>query len=229
MELFSAEWFGALLSIILIDLVLAGDNAYVIAMAASSLPKQQQRTAVLLGSAGAIIIRIIFATVAIYLLRISFLKAIGGLLLFWIAYKLIKDSGGDHAAVAESDKQPRGLFDAMMLIVFADAVMGIDNALAIAGAARDDVSLVVIGLLLSIPIIMWGSFLIIKMIKKHPWITWAGSALLGWTGGSMIASDVWLEAKIFADVPGLGWLAAIVPALFFFGLGWWFSRRRRPA
>ena len=229
MELFSAEWFGALLSIILIDLVLAGDNAYVIAMAASSLPKQQQRTAVLLGSAGAIIIRIIFAIVAIYLLRIAFLKAIGGLLLFWIAYKLIQGDGGGSGEVADGEKKPRGLLDAMMLIVFADAVMGIDNALAIAGAARDDVSLVVIGLLLSIPIIMWGSFLIIKMIKKHPWITWAGSALLGWTGGSMIASDVWLEARIFAAVPGLGWALMIGAAALFFGLGWWFSRRRRPA
>ena len=186
MEVFSPEWLGALVSIIIIDLVLAGDNAVVIAIAANSLPKEQQKKAVLFGTAGAIIVRAIFAIFAIYLLRIPFISAIGGLLLFFIAYKLINK---DSSAPEHTDRKASSFFDAMMLIIVADAVMGIDNALAIAGAAKDDISLVIFGLLLSIPIIMWGSFLILRLIKKYPIIIWFGAGLLGYIGGDLIVRD----------------------------------------
>ena len=222
MELFSPEWFAALLAIIGIDLVLAGDNALVIAMAAKSLPQHQQRRAVIIGTFGAILVRACFAIIAVYLLRISFVKIVGGVLLFWIGYKLIKSDPG-HADKLK-DKEATTFTQAISLIIFADAVMGIDNAIAIAGAAKDDILLVVIGLLLSIPIVMWGSFLILKAIKRFPWIVWLGSALLGYIGGSMIITDPFFAARIGENV-SVVLLFELVPALVLLVLGYLLSRR----
>ncbi|MBF2735263.1 MAG: TerC family protein [Betaproteobacteria bacterium AqS2] len=225
MELFSPEWFGALLSIIAIDLVLAGDNAVVIAMAANSLPPKQQRMAVVLGTMGAIVVRAACAVFAVYLLRVELLKAIGGLLLLWIAWRMVtEDHGKEKSAAAE--RQPKTMREAMMLIVFADAIMGLDNALAIAAAAKDDIGLVIFGLLLSIPIIMWGSFLVLRIIKKHPWVIWLGGALLGYIGGGLVATDPFFFDRFFTDLPAAVWTMKILPAVAMFALGWWFSRRR---
>ena len=222
MELFTAEWFAALLAIIGIDLILAGDNALVIAMAARSLRKDQQRKAVVIGTAGAILVRAVFAIIAIYLLRIDYVKIGGGLLLFWIGYKLLTGESG-HAGKLK-DKTTTTFMQAIGLIVVADAVMGIDNAIAIAGAAKNDISLVVIGLLLSIPIVMWGSFLILKVITRFPWMLWLGSALLGYIGGSMIITDPFFAEGIGEDTRVV-LIFELVPAVVLLGLGFILHRR----
>ena len=167
MELFSSEWFVALAAVIGIDLVLAGDNAVVIALAANSLPKHMQKKAVIAGTFLAIAIRVVCAIFAVVLLRLPGVSLGGGILLFWIAYKLVSNKDVKHR---DDHKKVTTFGQAMMMIVMADVVMGVDNIIAIAGAAKGDVLLVVIGLLISIPIVMWGSFFIMGYMKKHPWI-----------------------------------------------------------
>jgi len=162
MELFSAEFFSALLAIIIIDLVLAGDNAIVIALAARSLPPDLRKRAVLWGTFGAIFVRTLMTLVVVWLLKIPGLLLIGGVLLVWIAYKLLADNNsGGHEVSAASN-----FWGAMKTIVVADAVMGLDNVLAVAGAAHGNFLLVVIGLLISIPIVIWGSQLILKYVER---------------------------------------------------------------
>lgn len=221
MDPLSLEWFGALGAIIAIDLVLAGDNAVVIALAANSLPKHMQRRAVVVGTFVAIAVRIVAAAFAVVLLRIPGVSAGGGVLLFWIAYKLVsnKDAHERH-----DHRKATTFAQAMAMIVVADAVMGIDNIIAIAGAAKGDIVLVAIGLVVSIPIVMWGSFFIMSFIKRHPWIVWAGGALLGWIGGGMITSDTWLSAY-FDGRTAVEYALKGLPAAAMFTFGWWIHRR----
>jgi YjbE family integral membrane protein len=195
-ELFSPEFFSALLAIIVIDLVLAGDNAIVIAMAARSLPPHLQKKAIIWGAVGAIAVRSAMTLAVVYLLNIPGLMLIGGLLLVWIAYRLLKpeeDTGTseEHAST--------NFWGAMRTIVIADAVMGLDNVLAVAGASDGSYLLVVLGLLISIPIVIWGSTQILKLVERYPAITFLGAAVLAWTAGKMITSEpmvkTWLEAR----------------------------------
>ena len=227
MELFSGPWFGSLISIILIDLVLAGDNAVVIALAARSLPAHMQRAAVLWGTVGAIVIRVVAAVTLVFLLRVPGIKAVGALLLFWIAYRLVHDN---HDSRRSSAKERAGVtfLSAMGTIVFADAIMGLDNILAIAGAARGDILLVAIGLIISIPIVIGGSMLILHYIQNHPWIVWVGGALLGYTGGAMLTDDSYVATNLLEHVPQiLIWMIKLLPTVVLFWLGWWFHRRSR--
>jgi len=195
-ELFSPEFFSALLAIIVIDLVLAGDNAIVIAMAARSLPPHLQKKAIIWGAVGAIAVRSAMTLVVVYLLNIPGLMLIGGVLLVWIAYRLLKpeqESGtsDEHASTT--------FWAAMRTIVIADAVMGLDNVLAVAGASNGSYLLVVLGLLISIPIVIWGSTQILKLVERYPAITYLGAGVLAWTAGKMITSEpmvkTWLEAR----------------------------------
>ncbi|WP_438447867.1 TerC family protein [Gorillibacterium sp. sgz5001074] len=183
MELLSVEWFSALLSIILIDLVLAGDNAIVIGMAARNVPKDNQRKVIFWGTAGAIVIRIISTIAVVWLLKIPGLLAAGGLLLLWIAYKLLADDK-DHEIEAKNS-----VMAAIRTIIIADAVMGIDNVLAVAGASHGSFLLVVIGLLVSVPIVVWGSTLFITLVKRFPIIVYAGAGVLAFTAIKMIMSE----------------------------------------
>ena len=164
MELFSAAWFSALLAIVLIDLVLAGDNAIVIALAARKLPLQLQTKAIIWGTVGAIVVRTVMTVGVVWLLKIPGLMLIGGLGLVWIAYKLLApDSGGpSHAPTATT------FMGAMKTIVIADALMGVDNVLGVAGAAKGNMDLVVIGLLISVPIVVFGSTLVLKLVERFP-------------------------------------------------------------
>jgi len=185
MELFSAEFFSALLAIVVIDLVLAGDNAIVIALAARSLPPDLRKRAIIWGTFGAIFVRTLMTLVVVWLLKIPGLLLLGGLLLVWIAYKLLADSdSGDHEVSAANN-----FWGAMKTIVVADAVMGLDNVLAVAGAAHGNFLLVVIGLLISIPIVIWGSQLILKYVERYPAIVYIGGAVLAWTAAKMILSE----------------------------------------
>jgi YjbE family integral membrane protein len=212
MDFFSADYFSALLSIIVIDLVLAGDNAIVIGLAARTLPKDQQKKVILWGTVGAIAIRILATLAVVWLLKIPGLLLLGGVLLIWIAYKLLAEEK-DH------DVKPSDNFwAAIKTIIIADALMGLDNVLAIAGASHGDFSLVVIGLLVSVPIVVWGSTLILKWVDRFPIIITIGAGVLAYTAAKMITDEKFLKG-FFEDNPLLKWglIAIIVLGVILFG------------
>jgi len=193
MEWLNAAFFTALLSIILIDLVLAGDNAIVIGLAARNLPKEHQKKAIIWGTVGAIVIRAVATLVVVWLLKLPALLLIGGVILVWIAYKLLVDKK-DHEIQAKNK-----LWPAIQTIIVADAVMGFDNVMAVAGVSHGSFLLVVLGLLISVPIVVAGSTLFIKWMDKFPWIMYAGAAVLAFTAGKMLTEDPlvhgWFEAN----------------------------------
>jgi YjbE family integral membrane protein len=212
MDFFSADYFSALLSIIVIDLVLAGDNAIVIGLAARTLPKDQQKKVILWGTAGAIIIRIIATLAVVWLLKIPGLLVIGGVLLIWIAYKLLAEEKGHDVKPSEN------FWAAIKTIIIADALMGLDNVLAIAGASHGDFSLVVIGLLVSVPIVVWGSTLILKWVDRFPIIITIGAGVLAYTAAKMITDEKFLK-DFFEDNPLLKWglIVLVVIGVLAFG------------
>ena len=216
----------AILQIIWIDLLLSGDNAVVIALACRSLPPHLRKSGIVLGAAVAILLRIIFAAVISNLLAIPLLKVVGGILLLWIAIKLAKGEEADEKNIAASDK----LYKAVWTIAIADAVMSLDNVVAIAAVSRGDPWLFGFGLALSIPLIMVGSQIIMKMIEKFPLIVWAGAALLGWIAGEMIVTD-----RAIADRFGLEahsnmvYVAAAIGAALVVAVGYWLKLRAEAA
>ncbi|MGF7046124.1 YjbE family integral membrane protein [Paenibacillus sp. DS2015] len=178
------SFLAALVNIVFLDLVLAGDNAIVIGLAARNLQASTQKKAILYGTAGAIILRIVATIIVVWLLDIPWLMLIGGILLVWIAYKLMTDND-DHTDV----KAGQTLWSAVRTIIIADAAMGLDNVIAVAGAANHNIVLVIIGLFISVPIVVWGSTLFIKLINRFPWIIYLGSAVLGYTASNMITEE----------------------------------------
>ena len=170
------EFWSALATIVFIDLMLAGDNAIVIGMAARNLPRHQQKAAILWGMAGAVAIRITATLLVVYLLEWKWLHLIGGLLLVWIAYKLLVQEEEDHEVKAGNT-----LLQSIGTIILADAAMGFDNVIAIAGASEGHRWLVVIGLLISIPVVVWGSTLFIRVLNRFPWIVCLGGGVLAYT------------------------------------------------
>jgi len=222
MELFSSAWLSALGAIILIDLVLAGDNAIVIALAARNLPVHLQRRAIVWGTVGAIVVRTLMTLGVVWLLRIPGLMAVGGAALLWIAYKLLVPADSDDVLHPHATN----FWGAMKTIVVADALMGIDNVLGVAGAAHGAFDLVVIGLLISVPIVVWGSTLVLKLVERFPVITYGGAAVLAYTAAHMIVSEPLLDevfdpsiaarlltyAVLIAGVLAAGWRAAHRPA-----------------
>ena len=221
---FGPEFFSALLAIIVIDLVLAGDNAIVIALAARNLPKAMQRRAILWGSLGAVVVRASLTVVVLWLLEVPGLMLAGGVLLVWIAYKLLagNDAGPDHEIAPA-----KSFWAAMRTIVVADAVMGLDNVLAVAGAAHGSVLLVVAGLVISIPIVVWGSSIILRWLERFPALLYIGGAVLAWTAAKMIADEPlyqdWLDAR-----PGVKSALFVVITGGVLGLAW-LRNRIRPA
>lgn len=200
MEILSTTFLMALLTIIVIDLVLAGDNALVIGLAARNVPQHLQKRVIIWGTVGAIAIRIAFTLGIVWLLKIPGLMLVGGLLLLPVAYKLMNpahDSGDDHASASNS------FWGAIKTIVVADALMGVDNVLGVAGAAQGSFLLVVLGLLISVPIMVWGSTLVLKLVDRHPWIITAGSGVLVWTATQMILDEkllaAWMPAHSWFD------------------------------
>ncbi len=189
MAFLSPEWFSALMAIVLIDLVLAGDNAIVIALAARGLPQHLQKKAILWGTVGAIAVRSAMTLVVVWLLQIPGLMLVGGLGLVWIAYKLLVPGGeGGHDGPGATT-----FFGAMKTIVIADALMGIDNVLGVAGAAHGAFDLVVIGLLISVPIVVWGSSVVLKLVDRFPAITYVGAGVLAFTAAKMIVGEPLLD------------------------------------
>ncbi len=216
MEFLTMLDWSVVAQIILIDILLGGDNAVVIALACRNLHPNQRRKGILWGTAGAIILRIVLVAFAVTLLQIPFLKFVGGLLLLWIGYKLMVDSGGEE----EHDLQaPDKLFAAIKTIIVADIVMSLDNVLAIAGAAGqvDDqahqLGYIVFGLLVSVPLIIGGSRIVLYLIDRFPIIVTAGAGLLGWIAGGMIMSDPGVIKFFGAGVEAYGIIAGIVGAV----------------
>ena len=218
-------WWSALLAIILIDLVLAGDNAIVIALAARNLPPEHQNKAILWGTVGAIVIRSAMTVGVVWLLKIPGLMLVGGLGLLWIAYKLITDtSENEHQGGTATT-----FWGAMKTIIVADALMGVDNVLGVAGAANGDFTLVVIGLLISIPIVVLGSKLVLQLVEKWPVIINLGAAVLAFTAAQMVINEKLLDPifdggeTINLIARGATYAVAIVGVL---GLGWWATRKQ---
>lgn len=200
-----SQFLTALGIIIMIDLILGGDNAVVIALASRNLPSDQRNKAILYGTGLAIMVRVCFTLVAVWLLSIPFLLLIGGLLLLWIAIKLLNEKKEEEAHI----KSEYTLLAAIKTIVIADVVMGVDNVLAIAGASHGNMWLVTLGLLISIPIIVWGSKLILMLLDRYPSIVYIGAAILAYTAGSMITHEPMLEGFIKNETY-LKWLVPIV-------------------
>jgi YjbE family integral membrane protein len=221
LELFSPEFFSALLAIIVIDLVLAGDNAIVIAMAARNLPANLQKKAIVWGAVGAIAVRSAMTLVVVYLLKIPGLMLIGGLLLVWIAYRLLNSSEG----VDEHGQASTTFWGAMKTIVIADAVMGLDNVLAVAGASHGSYVLVVLGLLISIPIVIWGSTQILKLVERFPSVIYVGAAVLAWTAAKMMISEPFSKEWLSSQNPVLEYVIQVVVVLGVLTSGFIRSRR----
>ncbi len=234
MELFTAPWWSALLAIILIDLVLAGDNAIVIALAARNLPVHLQKKAIVWGAAGAILVRSVMTIGVVWLLKVPGLMLVGGLGLLWVAYQLLADHG---------DKQHDGpvastFWGAMKTIVIADALMGIDNVLGVAGAAHGAFDLVIIGLLVSVPIVVFGSTMVLKLVERFPVIIKLGAAVLAFTAARMIVGERLLDA-VYGGPDSLPsaqtlhataeWATYVLAVAGVLAAGWWATRRAKSA
>ena len=227
MEFMSAPWWSALLAIIVIDLVLAGDNAIVIALAARNLPAHLKQKAIVWGTVGAIVVRSVMTVGVVWLLKIPGLMLVGGLGLVWIAYKLLADQGeGEH-----DGPMANTFWGAMKTIIVADALMGVDNVLGVAGAAHGSFDLVIIGLLVSVPIVVFGSSVVLKLVDRFPVIIQLGSAVLAFTAAKMIVSEP-LLSNIFGGSADTGaemrtiarWGLYAVAVTGVLLAGWWSQR-----
>ncbi|MBN6188157.1 TerC family protein [Aneurinibacillus sp. BA2021] len=204
MEFLSPQFFSMLFSIVIIDLVLAGDNAIVIGLASRNLPKEQQKKAIIWGTVGAIAIRAIATVFVVWLLNIPGLHLIGGAILVWIAYKLLigEEEEGNI-------KSSTSLLGAIRTIIIADVMMGLDNVLAVAGAAQGHTGMVVLGLLISIPLVVWGSQMIIKLLDRFPWLIFVGGGVLAYTAAKMMVSEKFI-VPFFAENPVVKWIVIAV-------------------
>lgn len=215
------EFIGALLGIMMVNIVLSGDNAVVIAMASRNLPPKQQKMAILWGSAGAIGLRVGLTLVAVMLLSIPYLQFLGGVLLVWIAAKLLMEEGHDDESIKASDSY----LSAVKTIIVADLVMSLDNTLAIAAIADGNYMLLALGLALSIPLIVFGSKLLMTIMEKYPVVIYAGAALIAWTAGEMMLSDGKVGPIIESVMPG--WVIPAVITAVVLAIGFWTKQSRK--
>ena len=220
MEILFPEFLPALAAIVVIDLVLAGDNAIVIALAARNLPKHLKTRAIVWGTLGAIIVRTLLTLGVVWLLKVPGLMLAGGLMLLWIAYRLLTQQEGEGHDVSAAVS----FWGAMQTIVVADAVMGLDNVLAVAGAASGSWILVVCGLVISIPIVIWGSTLILKWIERFPSIVYFGGAVLAWTAAKMALGEPFVQEWLTGARATWPIYAACIGGTL--GLAWLGKRRR---
>jgi len=227
LEFFQTLSWTAVFQIILIDILLGGDNAVVIALACRNLAPKQRMQGILWGTAGAIILRVVLIAFALTLLSIPFLKVVGGLLLVWIGVKLLVPEDDAHGNV----KGGTSIAAAIKTIIIADFVMSLDNVIAIAGAAQNahadhQIGLVAFGLIVSVPIIIWGSTLVLKLIDRYPLVVTFGAALLGWIAGGMLITDVVVERQFGVQPTTVKIAAEIIGALLVVVLGRWLASRK---
>lgn len=217
------EFWIAVAQIIAIDIVLSGDNAVVIALACRNLPAAQRRLGIFWGVAGAVFLRVVLTAFAAGLLGFPYLKLIGGALLLWIGIKLLlpEQADGDPEIVAAGH-----LWGAVKTIILADFIMSLDNVIAVAAASRDSVFLLVFGLAVSIPLIVWSSQIIMRFMERYPVIVTLGAALLGYVAGGMIVTDVVVKQWAQASIPGVGYAAGAAGAVIVVTVGSYLARRR---
>ncbi|MGF7031979.1 YjbE family integral membrane protein [Paenibacillus mucilaginosus] len=189
------DWLLLFMEIMLINIVLSGDNAVVIALASKNLPAEQRRQAVWWGAFGAIALRIVLTIAAVYILGVPYIHTLGALLLLWIAIKLLTDDE-EHANVKEASTLGRAIWT----IIVADFVMSLDNVLAIAAKAEGDKAVIILGIGLSVPIIIWGSTVVMKLLKKFPLLVYLGAGILGYTAGEMVIADEAVYHRVFGDL-----------------------------
>ena len=228
-EFMTASFWLAVGQIIMIDILLGGDNAVVIALACRNLPPKQRTQGIIYGTMGAIVLRVLLIAFALALLAVPYLKIVGALLLLWIGVKLLQPEAEDAHNISSSDK----LWGAVKTVIIADLVMSVDNVLAIAGAAQGahqdhQLPLVIFGLLVSIPIIVWGSQLVLKLMSRFPVIITLGAMLLGWIAGQMAWTDPAIKPYLPAS-PVWGYAAAVTGALLVFAAGKVMQARHKPA
>jgi YjbE family integral membrane protein len=216
----NADFWIGLMKIIWINIILSGDNAVVIALAARSLPEHQQRQAIMFGSGAAVVLRIALTVVAAALLELSFLQIIGGILLLYIGAQLLSEDGDED----EGEVEKASLFAAIRTILIADIVMSLDNVIAVAAAAKGNMTLLILGLAISIPMVIFGSAIMIKLMTRFPIIVTFGACLIGWVGGETIASDVALR-EFSAENPWLHYAAATMGALSVLAIGKYFQKK----
>ncbi len=220
MELFTGHFLGALLQIMLINIVLSGDNAVVIALAARNLEPGHRKLAILWGSLGAIVLRVVLTIIAVQLLNIPFLQFVGGLLLIWIAIKLLIENDDP----SQAHRAHGNLAGAIKTILIADVVMSLDNTLAIAGVAKGNMTLLIIGLLLSVPLIVLGSTIIMKFMDRFPVVVYIGAGLIAWTAGEMIDEDAAVRPYLPSVFLETYWLPLLLTVIVI-GYGWWHNQR----
>ena len=218
----SAQFWVDVFKIIMIDLLLSGDNAVVIALACRNLPPEQRKKGILFGVGGAIGLRVVLTFFAVNLLSLPYLKLVGALLLIWIGIKLILPEEEHSADNIQADTR---LLGAVKTIIIADFVMSLDNVLGVAAAAKGNVALLVFGLLISIPLIAWSSQLVLKLIDRFPFIIYAGGALLGYVAGEMLVGEA-LFASVVEPRHYLHWLIPVLCALLVLGVGRWLAMRK---
>jgi YjbE family integral membrane protein len=228
LEFLATLHWGAVLQIIVIDILLGGDNAVVIALACRNLPPAQRTRGVLWGTAGAVVLRVVLIAFAVMLLDVPLLKFAGGLLLLWIGVRLMAPAHDPHEQIKPAGK----LMAAIRTIIVADAVMSLDNVIAIAGAAeaadpQHRLALVVFGLVVSIPLIIWGSQLVLKLLDRFPVVITLGAALLGWIAGGLIVNDPAGDRWPILDTPFAEYGMCVAGALFVVIAGAWFKHRNR--
>ncbi len=221
MGLTDTAFWVALMQIIGVNIVLSGDNAVVIALAARSLPQKQQKAAIIWGSGGAVIMRIILTVVAVEMLKWPYLKLIGAVLLLWIAVKLLVPEDEGEGDINTSDN----LMAAIKTILIADLVMSLDNVIGVAAAAKDSLLLLILGLGISIPLVVFGSTILLKLMDRFPIIITIGAGLLGWVSGEMAATDPIIKDWVNANMHWLHWVAPAIGAIFVIATGKWFAAR----
>jgi len=218
--LLQSSFWISLLQIIAIDIMLGGDNAVVIALACRQLPEGLRNKGIMWGVVGAIGLRIVLIFFALKLLSLPFLKIAGAIMLLWIGIKLLHDEDEEHDIAGATH-----LLGAIKTIIVADAIMSLDNVIAVASVAKDDLLLVVMGILISIPIVIWGSKLVLKLMERFPVVITLGAALLGWIAGDMAVSDHWLQAHLAGAPAWLHFATAAAGALLVVTVGHFLTQR----
>jgi YjbE family integral membrane protein len=220
----TVEWFARLMGVLGVDLILAGDNAVVIALAVRNLQGRNRRVAVILGALGAVVLRLIFAAIVSYLLLIPFLQVAGGLLLFWIAWKLIKEDPGEETEVQAGESQ----WEAIRIIILADVVMSLDNVIALVGVSEGDLLLLTTGIALTIPLVIFGAALLTSLLDRFPILVYVGAGLLVYIAVEMLFADVALH-EYLEPYESFEWPIAITAAVVFAAIAWAWARRKGKA
>ncbi len=223
MILDTPEFWGRLLEIGILNMLLSGDNAVVIALAVRALPRRQRLLGQIGGTLGAVVLRLLFVGVISMLLRVPLLRLVGGLLLIWIAYRLVRPV----AEVEAGSRRAASFWESVWIIVVADITMSLDNVLAVAGAAHGDMLLVTLGIAMSVPIVVWGSGVLAGLMNRYPWIIWAGGGLLGYVAGDMLLEDPLVVDWLGTVGPALEYPVPGALAVVLTGLGWWMARPKR--